>query len=51
MYIQKATLCMKNIKQTKIYKEKKETKKKRKKIIIIIIAKEERNKGMKGENQ
>ena len=28
MHIQKATLCMKSIKQTKIYKEKKETKKK-----------------------
>ena len=30
MYIQKATLCMKSTKQTKIYKEKKEIKKKRK---------------------
>ena len=28
MYIQKANLCMKSTKQTKIYKEKKEIKKK-----------------------
>ena len=43
MHIQKATLCMKSIKQTKIYKEKKETKKK-------INYKRGGNTGTKGEN-
>ena len=38
MYNQKATLCMKSIKQTNIYKEKKETKIKKEEIESLDVS-------------